>query len=319
MSNQSIMKISRCNEIKNDLDQAILWLNDLYFEAGYIIMVSYYTDIKHKKVDAVLALGLKNGKGMNCYKVISVTKPRLIWGVCYNSEDIPDISSLSHGEEYLYHDSSTDSWFIISNNNGSRVFTEISDIPQTLINLEDGTVWVSNENRRVKRLNDISDFYSREEIDRKIEYARNNPRYVEFENLTTEQKEQLKGEKGDTGSIDNFVVLSQAEYDALGDDIDPYKFYFIYEGGDFYAYVLNCILYISAEEDSGILDIDPQYARWEDNILILPEIYPPTPPGPEPDPAIVENNTLSNLNATVDQNSIYLEDPATVNNNSLYV
>ena len=272
MADNSIMRISRCNEIKNDLDQAVLWLNNLQFEAGYFIMVNYYVDGPGSDIDAVLALGLKSGVGKNCYKVISTTKRGLIWGVFYDPNDLPDVSSLDHEEDFLYHDPKTDTWFLINNKNGIRTFTEISDIPQTFINLADGTIWVSNENRRVARINDLADSYNKEEIDKRIEYARNNPKYIKFENLTTDQKEQIKGDKGEqgdkgehgdqgiqgergirgyNGTIENFVVLSQADYDAL-EYVDPYKFYFTYEEDeqppheDFYAYVLDYMLYIYA-------------------------------------------------------------------------
>ena len=188
MSNQSIMRISRSNEIKNDLDQAILWLNNLHFEAGYLVMVNYRVAGPGSDIDAVLALGLKSGTGKNYYKVISTTKRGLIWGVFYDPNDLPDVSSLDHEEDFLYHDPKTDTWFLINSKNGIRTFTEISDIPQTFINLADGTIWVSNENRRVARVNDLADSYNKEEIDKRIEYARNNPKYIKFENLTTDQK-----------------------------------------------------------------------------------------------------------------------------------
>lgn len=295
MNNQSTMRISRSNEIKNDLDQAILWLNNFYFEAGSLIMVSYYTNGPGSIVDAVLALGLRSGTGKDYYKVISTTKKILIWGVYYDPNDIPDVSSLDHEEDFLYHDSRLDSWFLINCKNNQRVFTEISDIPQTFINLADGTVWVSNENKRVARINDIASYYSKEEIDRQLEYISNFPRYVEFENLTTEQKEQIRGEKGEqgdkgekgdqglqgergirgyNGTIENFVVLSQADYDAL-DYVDPYKFYFTYEEdeqnpqGDFYAYVLKHILYIYATESNHTLEIDSEYASENNNTVSI--------------------------------------------------
>jgi hypothetical protein len=288
MADNSIMRISRSNEIKNNLDQAILWLNNLQFEAGYFIMVNYLVDGPGSDIDAVLALGLKSGVGKNCYKVISTTKRGLVWGVFYDPNDLPDVSSLDHEEDFLYHDPGTDTWFLINNKNNVRTFTEISDIPQTFINLADGTIWVSNENKRVARINDIANYYNRDEIDRRIEYARNNPKYVKFENLTTEQKEQLKGDKGEqgdkgehgeqglqgkrgirgyNGTIENFVVLSQADYDALN-YVDPYKFYFTYEDdeqppiGEFYAYVLEHILYVQATYNNHCFEINSAYANY---------------------------------------------------------
>lgn len=297
------MRISRSNEIKNDLDQAILWLNNLHFEAGYLIMVNYRVNGPGSDIDAVLALGLKSGTGKGYYKVVSTTKKSLVWGVFYDPYDLPDVSSLDHEEDYLYHDPTTDTWFLVNNKNKIRTFTEISDIPQTFINLADSTVWVSNENKRVARLNDLADLYSKTEIDRKIEYARNNPKYVRFENLTTDQKEQIKGDKGEqgdkgepgdqgiqgeagirgyNGSIENFVVLSQADYDAL-EYVDPYKFYFTYEEDEqpphdeFYAYVLEHILHIYATANNNVIDINSAYANYNDGTLELVQSASMTP------------------------------------------
>jgi hypothetical protein len=298
----NILKVTRSNEIKNDLDQAILWLYNIDFEAGNLIMVNYRTI--ENKIDSVLALGLKTGRGKDSFKVISATKNNLVWGVFYDPNDVPDVSTLSHEEDFLYHDPRTDTWFIIHNNEDKeRIFVEISNIPQTFINLADGTIWVSNEDKRVARINDLVNTYSKEEIDRWIEYARNNPKYVEFENLTTEQINQLKGEKGDqgdkgehgdqgiqgergiqgyNGTIDNFVVLSQAEYDAL-DYVDPNKFYFTYEEdeqtptGDFYAYVLEHILHIYATASNHILEINSNYTNYDTHILELIQSTTVTP------------------------------------------
>jgi len=345
MSNQSIMKISRCNEIKNNLDQAILWLNNLYFEAGYLIMVSYRVSNSTADIDAVLALGLKSGKGKDCYKVISTTKQILIWDVYYNPEDIPDVSQLDHEENFLYHDPVLDTWFLINSKNGIRTFNEISNIPQTFINLTDGTIWVSNENKKVKRINDIADLYSKEEIDRKIEYARNNPKYVEFEKLTTEQKSQLKGDKGEqgdkgergeqgiqgeqgirgyNGSIENFVVLSQEDYDALT-YVDPYKFYFTYEDDgdtpieDFYAYVVDNVLNIYATVSNKTLNLDSEHSSLNGNILeISSTSYSIPTPYFNPIEGTYDGNiTVSILCADPDAIIKYTTDRSLPNQNSL--
>jgi hypothetical protein len=342
MNDQSIMRISRCNEIKNNLDQAILWLYSLDFEAGNLIMVNYRT--VENKIDAVLALGLKTGKGKDSFKVISVTKNVLIWGVYFSPDDIPDVSQLDHEEDFLYHDPVLNIWFLINSKNGIRTFNELPNIPQTFINLADGTIWVSNENRKVKRINDIADLYSNEEIDRKIEYARNNPKYVKFEDLTTEQKEQIRGEtgkqgdkgeqgkqglqgeqgiRGYNGSIENFVVLSQEDYDALT-YVDPYKFYFTYEDGespseDFYAYVVDNVLNIYATISNKTLNLDSEHSSLNGNILeISSTSYSiPTPYFSPIEGTYDGNITVSILCADPDAIIKYTVDRSLPNQNSL--
>jgi hypothetical protein len=51
----------------------------------------------------------------------------------------------------------------------------------------------------------------------------------------------LRGPRGFNGNIDNFVVLTEAEYDRLVVK-DPNKFYFTYEGEESQGYVENMVL-----------------------------------------------------------------------------
>lgn len=78
-------------------------------------------------------------------------------------------------------------------------------------------------------------------------------------------KDGERGPQGYSGSIDNFVVLSEKEYSRL-EEIDPNKFYFIYEDEGDEAYVDGSILVLSADVSENIIIVD---GVVEDNVLIF--------------------------------------------------
>lgn len=75
----------------------------------------------------------------------------------------------------------------------------------------------------------------------------------------------LRGPRGFNGSIDNFVVLTEAEYDRLVVK-DPNKFYYTYEGEETPGYIDNMILYTDDIIDNHILITTGQI---NNNILII--------------------------------------------------
>lgn len=77
--------------------------------------------------------------------------------------------------------------------------------------------------------------------------------------------EYLRGPRGFNGSVDNFVVLSEVEYERLRVK-DPNKFYFTYEGEETPAYIENNILNCNGQIDNNILIVSGEI---NNNILIL--------------------------------------------------
>lgn len=292
MSKETIIKISRSKYIEESLEVALIRLDTLFHYKGVLKMINYYTDSSQNSFDTVFASGVKDGVGRDCYRIISLHQESIIWGA---GSSLPDVSSLVHGEKYLYRDPSGDWWLVqIASDGRTREITELEPGPKTYDCLSDNSKWVVGEDRKARRITDI---YSREEIDSLLEEVKNTVRYVEFESLTPTQIETIRGHKGDqgdkgdpgpmglqgppgirgyNGTIENFVVLTQAQYDAL-DYKDPYKFYFTYEEEDqpqpseFVAYVEENTLIITATVENGVLDINSAYASYDgvDTINII--------------------------------------------------
>lgn len=62
----------------------------------------------------------------------------------------------------------------------------------------------------------------------------------------------LRGPRGFNGSVDNFVVLSETEYERLSVK-DPNKFYYTYDGTETPGYIENGILIIGDVVENHIL------------------------------------------------------------------
>lgn len=75
----------------------------------------------------------------------------------------------------------------------------------------------------------------------------------------------LRGPRGFNGSVDNFVVLSEAEYERLKVK-DPNKFYFTYEGEGSQSYIEDGVLITSDTVENNVLITTNTI---ENNILIL--------------------------------------------------
>ena len=294
MTRSVTMKTARNRNIEINKDVAMIWLNQFSHKVGQPVIVRYYDE--NDSIDCIYAMGIKNGIGPDCYSVVSPKTCDIIWGVVTQA---PDISSLVNGEIFLYYNITSDTWNLVYIKEDSRIIQELSEKPEMYFNISDDSIWVTKD-RRARQLNDI---YSKEEIDRFVEEAKDTVRYVSFDDITPEQREQIKGdpgeqgEKGDpfryedftreqleglrgprgfNGSVLNFVVLTEEEYNnILPIDLDPEKFYYIYEDtqptpGEFYAYVEGDILYISADFlDPETMSINPGNTSVSDDILTL--------------------------------------------------
>lgn len=289
MNNKNtILKISRSKYIEESLRVAIIRLDTIVHHKGTPVMVDYYTDSSHSSFDTVFASGVKEGVGRDCYRILSLRQDNIIWGA---SNNLPDVSNLIHGEKYLYQNTSGKWWIVqIASDGRTRELVELPNTPMMYNCLSDGIQWIAN-NGEVRRITDI---YSKSEIDALFDQAINTVKYVEFDSLTPEQIEQLKGPKGDrgdkgdygpmglqgppgirgyNGTIENFVVLSESDYNALTYK-DPYKFYFTYEDEDiipvegFIAYVEGTELIITATVNGQALNIDSTYASYDNSGMI---------------------------------------------------
>ncbi len=290
MSKETIIKISRSKYIEESLETALLRLDNMFHYKGVLCMINYYTSSLQDSFDTIFASGVSDGVGKNNYKIISLHQDNIIWGA---GDFLPDVSRLVHGEKYLYRDERDDWWLVqISADGRTRHIERVPPGPTTYECLSDNSKWVVDSDQVARRITDI---YSRGEIDEMFDLAINTVKYVDFDSLSPAQIEQIRGHKGDqgdkgdpgpmgpqgrpgirgyNGTIENFVVLTEAEYRAL-EYKDPYKFYFTYEDEDvppiyeFTAYVDGTTLVITADVEENTISINPAYASYDDNMLSI--------------------------------------------------
>ena len=289
MARETIIKISRGKYTEDSISEAILTLDNMYHYSGVMCMVNYYTSQLHDKFDTVFACGVKDGKGRDCYRIISLWQDNIIWGA---SNTLPDVSNLVHGERYLYVDSAGDWWIVSAPNGETRQIVAVPKIPTIYTNITDNCQWVVDYDGKARRITDI---YNKSEIDSLFEEAINTVRYIDFDELTPTQIELLRGHKGDqgdkgdpgpiglqgisgvrgyNGTIENFVVLSETEYNQLIYK-DPYKFYFTYEDGaeptpDLVAYVEgSTLVVVEGSESDSTLNLASGAATYDSGLLTI--------------------------------------------------
>lgn len=158
------LKFSRCREVLNSRSAAILHLREREFTRGEPAIVNYYEEPgRTSSLNTMLAIGVKNGKGKDCFRIVSFGQYEVVWGV---SDNLPDVSSLVHGELYLYLDQTTGVWYYVSAPDKlTRILQPVPEGRHTYINLEDNNIYFSDSDRQIRTLNDV---YTKEEIDNLI-------------------------------------------------------------------------------------------------------------------------------------------------------
>lgn len=159
------LRFSRTEGIENSKNAAIIRLNNHEFLYGEPALIKYYTDPSKTVIEALLAVGTKNGVGKDCYELIFPQIYEFIHGVY--EDKLPDISQLVHGEVYLYNDTKTGIWYKVFSVNGvNRTVETVTYQPKIFFNLFNNTLWISDDNGIVRQLSSI---YTQEEIDAKIQ------------------------------------------------------------------------------------------------------------------------------------------------------
>ena len=156
MSSSVTIRISRNQNIAKDRSIAILKLNKLTHYEGQPVMVKYWS--KPDKVDTLLALGIKDGIGEDCYKIISLSGLDLVRGVV---NTLPDISLLVHNELYLYRNQNK-IWNYVYAIDGERIVEPITNLePTTFVCIKDKFRWFWDGSGKLKR---EDDFKSEEDL-----------------------------------------------------------------------------------------------------------------------------------------------------------
>lgn len=159
MSNSVAIQISRNRDVARDRSIAVLKLNKLTHLAGQPVMVKYFSEPGiSDKIDTLFALGIKNGVGEDCYKIISLSGLDLIRDVV---DQLPNISQLIHGELFIYKDSDNIWNYVFEENNERQVIPIKNLAPTVFVNIEDKFRWFW-DGQDLKR---EDDFYSNKDME----------------------------------------------------------------------------------------------------------------------------------------------------------
>ena len=93
-----IIRLARDKNIENSRKDAILFLDFQNHIVGQQWQVRYYRDESQTEIDTLVAIGVRNGTGSECYKVISYGTATPVISI---TETLPDVSELVHGELYI--------------------------------------------------------------------------------------------------------------------------------------------------------------------------------------------------------------------------
>jgi len=162
-----IIRLARDKNIENSRKDAILFLDFQNHIVGQQWQVRYYRDESQTEIDTLVAIGVRNGTGSECYRVISYGTATPVISI---TETLPDVSELVHGELYIVK--VEDRWNCCMVTDDTRRFDPITGGPYSFFNLEDGHVWYYTEHNLENMpeaplvwLRRDDDFYTREEID----------------------------------------------------------------------------------------------------------------------------------------------------------
>ena len=154
------LKFSRCRHVLQSREAAMIHLKEREFSRGEPAIVNYYENTHvNSSINTLVAVGIRNGRGKDCFRVITAGQFEIVWGV---TDMLPDISSLIHDEVYLYKDEHGVWWYVSAPDKTTRTLLPLIPAPHTFLNLADNNIYVSDENKQVRSIVNV---YSKEEID----------------------------------------------------------------------------------------------------------------------------------------------------------
>ena len=147
----SLIRIHRNSQTIDGRVAAISRLNEITHYAGQPVMTKYLNE--SGKVDTIFSIGIKDGIGQDCYKVISLGGLELIHGIV---TELPE--SIENGHAFLYLDNTE--WKYVYND-GNQIITEnMPTTDTTYVNIVDSYKWFWKDNSLKRE----DDFLSRKEV-----------------------------------------------------------------------------------------------------------------------------------------------------------
>lgn len=139
----STIRFSRDSVIEESSSIALLKLQKFQHVIGQPVMVRYYSNLARTKIDTMIAVGIKNGTGLDAFQVLSAHNKSLIHGIV---DSLPDVSKLVHGEVYIYMKPSEEGdgqqvpYYVraIKDSTGEAVFGETDRYKRVVYEINDG-------------------------------------------------------------------------------------------------------------------------------------------------------------------------------------
>lgn len=133
-----MIKIHRSSEIYESPRLALLSLTSIKHYPGQLIQSRYWTNPEHTELSSVFAIGTKEGTGDDCFEVVSLGSKEVVTKI---TEELPDVSSLVHGETYIWqHDGKIYRVYRSLQTNGRKI-DEVTEESGKYLNIADGYTW----------------------------------------------------------------------------------------------------------------------------------------------------------------------------------
>lgn len=137
MANKSFTRESK-DSIANSLNDALLYLNSTKINNGKIYMKRYLAHGSKSKVDVIVALGISDGVGAACYKIISEAGRIVVWDIV---DQLPDIGDVLNGQFIVY--TSREQNYLVYIKAGTRIVEPIKFPMITLCSGDNRLYYVS--------------------------------------------------------------------------------------------------------------------------------------------------------------------------------
>lgn len=140
-TSRAIIRISRNRDPEESAEVAIRVLDLFTHLPGQIVMVTYKVD--ENLIDNMVAVGIKNGVGPDCYQIVTPFNKTIIWGV-FKTLPETDVAKFPTGrEKYIFLDPSDNIAKYITLDTESHVpgrkkFTPITDGPRAYEDISTG-------------------------------------------------------------------------------------------------------------------------------------------------------------------------------------
>lgn len=179
-SQNPIIRFTRDGDIEPSAIVAIRALDTFEQLIGQPVIVRYYTSPAKDDIDCMVAIGIKNGVGPDCYHIMSPFDKSIIWGVVTSYEEV-DVAKFPSGRErYIYIDPETNkAQYVILNERGEREFIDITDGARAYEDISTGrTIYIASINGEIS----VCSGYSDEDIRRISEGKLNIKQDIEDSN-----------------------------------------------------------------------------------------------------------------------------------------